>query len=105
MQFIRDLFLGEPFLLVLHGPLRDRVHVFHPTSHSGGRDAGRRISKYRTPAIRFGAAAAYGRPFCHLLSFRALRRKTSRMYFIGKEPALRLLSRNSWSEKDFPRRF
>src|SRR3989442_4434569 len=42
VQLVRDLLLGEALLLVLHGPLRDRVHVFHAFSNSAAHDARRR---------------------------------------------------------------
>src|SRR5881296_1191643 len=50
VQLVPDLFLGEALLLVLHGPLRDRVHIFHPFSNSAAYDARRRISRYRADA-------------------------------------------------------
>src|SRR6266705_4569710 len=50
VQLVRDLLLGEAFLLVFHGPLRDRVHIFHAFSNSAAHDARCRISRYRADA-------------------------------------------------------
>src|SRR5437667_438121 len=50
VQLVRDLLLGEALLLVLHGPLRDRVHIFHAFSNSAAHDARCRISRYRVGA-------------------------------------------------------
>src|SRR2546427_3036318 len=107
VQLVRDLLLGEAFLLVLHGPLRDRVHVFHPFSNSAAHDARRRISRYRADArsVPEPAMSVYNPTFLSRPSSLTLWSKISRMYVIGSEPEYRIVSWKSLSEYAFPSRF
>src|SRR2546429_361976 len=87
VQLVRDLLLGEALLLVLEGPLRDRVHVFHPFTRSNSRDAACRISRYRTRVDALFARLVRATPFDGLRNAFILYSNGSRMYFIGRDPA------------------
>src|SRR5437660_104428 len=51
MELVRDLLLREALLLVVQGLLGNRVHILHPITLSDARDAGWRISSYRSPLV------------------------------------------------------